>query len=159
VRKFIVPIQPQYHDVLLPDYSPHQARLFAAHNNVGNAIKLAYLCHAPTNAIRPGDILLFYRTIDEKAVTSIGVVDKFKVLQDAAEIASLVSRRTVYSQGEIEAMAAKQTKVILFRLVGHLPQQVSYTQLQRDCDIAGPIQSIRRVQDAQFIKILNAAGQ
>lgn len=159
VRKFIVPIQPQYHDVLLPDYSPHQARLFAAHNNVGNAIKLAYLCHAQTNAIRPGDILLFYRTIDEKAVTSIGVVDKFKVLQDAAEIASLVSRRTVYSQEEIEDMAATQTKVILFRLVEHLPRQVSYTQLQRDCDIAGPIQSIRRVQDAQFTKILNAAGR
>ena len=92
-------------------------------------------------------------------MTSIGVVDKFKVLQDAAEIASLVSRRTVYSQAEIEAMAATQTKVILFRLVEHLPQQVSYTQLQRDCDIAGPIQSIRRVQDAQFTKILNSAGR
>ena len=159
VRKFIVPIQPQYHDILLPDYRPHQGRLFAAHDNVGNAIKLAYLCHAPMNAIKPGDILLFYRTLDEKAVTSIGVVDKFKVLQDAAEIASLVSRRTVYSQAEIEAMAARQTKVILFRLVEHLPQQVSYTQLRRDCDIAGSIQSIRRVQDAQFTKILNAAGR
>lgn len=159
VQKFIVPIQPQYHDVLLPDYSPHQKRLFAANNNIGNAIKLAYLCHAPTNSIKPGDVLLFYRTTDEKAVTSIGVVDKFKVLQDAAEIASLVSRRTVYSQEEIEAMAATQTKVILFRLVKHLPRQVSYKQLQQDCNIAGPIQTIRRVQDDQFIKVLNAAGR
>lgn len=159
VQKFIVPIQPRYHDVLLPDYRPHQARLFSGHNNVGNAIKLAYLCHAPTNSIRPGDILLIYRTSDEKAVTSIGVVDKFKVLQDAAEIASLVSRRTVYSQAEIEAMAATLTKVILFRLVENLPQQVSYTQLQRDCDIAGPIQSIRKVRDAQFIKVLKTAGR
>lgn len=159
VQKFIVPIRPQYHDILLSDYNPRQGRLFAATNNVGNAIKLAYLCHAPTNSITPGDILLFYRTIDEKAVTSIGVVDKFKVLQDAAEIASLVRRRTVYSQEEIEAMAATQTKVILFRLAEHLPQQVSYTQLQRDCNIAGPIQSIRRVQDDQFTKILSAAGR
>ena len=103
--------------------------------------------------------MLFYRTTDEKAVTSIGVVDKFKVLQDAAEIASLVSRRTVYSQEEIEAMAATQTKVILFRLVKHLPRQVSYKQLQQDCNIAGPIQTIRRVQDDQFIKVLNAAGR
>lgn len=157
VQKFIVPIQPRYHDVLFPDYCPHQGRLFAGNNSVGNAIKLAYLCHAPTNSISPGDILLFYRTLDEKAVTSIGVVDKFKVLQDAAEIASLVSRRTVYSHAEIEAMAAKQTKVILFRLVEHLSQQVSYTRLQRDCDIASPIQSIRRVQDEQFSKVINAA--
>jgi hypothetical protein len=120
---------------------------------------LAYLCHAPTNAIKPGDVLLFYRTLDEKAVTSIGVVDRFDVLNDPAKIASLVSRRTVYSQSEIEKMAANPTKVILFRLMEHLPRQVSYIQLQKDCGIKGPIQSIRRVQDDQFAKILNAAGR
>jgi GNAT superfamily N-acetyltransferase len=159
VQKFVIPIQPQYHNLLLPDYSPLQGQLFASHNNVGNAIKLAYLCHAPTNAIKPGDVLLFYRTLDEKAVTSIGVVDRFDVLNDPAKIASLVSRRTVYSQSEIEKMAANPTKVILFRLMEHLPRQVSYIQLQKDCGIKGPIQSIRRVQDDQFAKILNAAGR
>lgn len=159
VQKFLIPIQPQYHDLLLPDYCPQQGQLFASHNNIGNAIKLAYLCHAPTNAIKPGDVLLFYRTLDEKAVTSIGVVDRFDVLNDPAKIASLVSRRTVYSQSEIEKMAASPTKVILFRLMEHLPRQVSYINLQKDCGIKGPIQSIRRVQDDQFAKILNAAGR
>jgi GNAT superfamily N-acetyltransferase len=159
VQKFVIPIQPQYHNLLLPDYSPLQGQLFASHNNVGNAIKLAYLCHAPTNAIKPGDVLLFYRTLDEKAVTSIGVVDRFDVLNDPAKIASLVSRRTVYSQSEIEKMAANPTKVILFRLMEHLPRKVSYIQLKKDCGIKGPIQSIQRVQDDQFAKILNAAGR
>jgi len=159
VQKFLVPIRPVYHDILLPDYSPPQGRLFRVQNNAGNAIKLAYLCHAPTNSIMPGDVLLFYRTNDEKAVTSVGVVDKFKTLQDAAEIASLVSRRTVYSQREIEDMATTPTKVILFRLVEHFPRQVSYDQLQRGCGVAGPIQSIRKIQDDQFSRILNAAGR
>lgn len=159
VQKFIVPIRPQYHDILLPDYNPHQGRLFVVQNNAGNAIKLAYLCHAPTSSIVPGDVLLFYRTIDEKAVTSVGIVDNFKTLQDAAEIASLVSRRTVYSLSEIEEMAATATKVILFRLVEHLPKQVSYAQLQQACGVAGPIQSIRKIQDDQFSKILSAAGR
>lgn len=157
VQKFVVPIQPQYHDILFPDYSPPQGRLFQVQNSAGNAIKLAYLCHAQTNSINPGDVLLFYRTTDEKALTSVGIVDKFKVLRDAAEIASLVSRRTVYSQDEIERMAAKQTKVMLFRLIGHLPNAVSYDQLQRDCAIAGPIQSIRKIQDAQFEKVIRVA--
>lgn len=159
VQKFIVPILPQYHQTLFPDYRPQQGLLFGVHNSVGNAIKLAYLCHAQTNAIRVGDVLLFYRTQDEKAITTIGVVDKFEVLQDAAEIASLVSRRTVYSQEEIETMAHKQTKVILFRSVEHLSRPVSYAQLQRDCGIAGPIQSIRQVHDDQFSKVLTAAGR
>lgn len=159
VQKFIVPVRPQYHDILFPDYNPHQGRLFTSNNSVGNAIKLAYLCHAPTNSIMPGDVLLFYRTADEKAVTSIGIVDKFEILQDAARIAGLVSRRTVYSQKDIEEMTTSPTKVILFRLVEHLPQQVSYTQLQGVCGIPGSIQTIRKVRDEQFARILNVAGR
>lgn len=159
IQKFIVPIQPRYHDILLPDYSPKQGRLFGVENSAGNAIKLAYLCHAQTNSIAPGDVLLFYRTVDEKAITSIGVVDNFKTLERAEEIASLVSRRTVYSLQEIDEMATSLTKVILFRLVEHLPTQVNYAQLQQGCGIKGPIQSIRKIQDDQFNKVLKAAGR
>lgn len=159
IQKFIVPIQPQYHDTLLPDYHPHQGRLFGVANSAGNAIKLAYLCHAQTNSVKPGDILLFYRTVDEKALTSIGVVEDFIASQDAAAIARLVSRRTVYSREDIEEMAVKPTKVILFRLLEHLPHQVNYQQLQRDCGVAGPIQSIRMIQHDQFTRILIAAGR
>lgn len=51
VQKFIVPIQPQYHNILLPDYSPQQGQLFGAHSNIGNAIKLAYLCGSSSIAL------------------------------------------------------------------------------------------------------------
>ncbi|MBK8762002.1 MAG: GNAT family N-acetyltransferase [Sulfuritalea sp.] len=159
IQKFIVPIQPQYHDTLLPDYHPHQSRLFGVENSAGNAIKLAYLCHAQSNSLRPGDLLLFYRTVDEMALTSIGVVENFTTSQNSAAIASLVSRRTVYSREDIEKMAAKPTKVILFRLLEHLPRQVSYAQLQQGCGVAGPIQSIRKIQHDQFTRILTAAGR
>lgn len=159
IQKFIVPIQPHYHDTLLPDYQPHQNRLFEGENSAGNAIKLAYLCHAQTKSIRPGDVLLFYRTVDEMALTSIGVVEHFFASQNAATIASLVSRRTVYSRDEIEQMASRPTKVILFRLLEHLPHQVSYMKLQRDCGITGPFQSIRKIEHDQFKKILVAAGR
>lgn len=158
VRKFIIPIKPTFHDTLFPDYHPHQQRLFAPPSSVGNAIKLAYLCHAQTNAISAGDIVLFYRTGDEKAATSIGVVDRFDVLDDAARIASLVSRRTVYSQRQIVELATRRTKVILFRLVEHLPDPVPYARLQHE-GIVGPIQSIRELQDDAFSRVLAAAGR
>lgn len=156
VQKFLIPIQPQFHEALFPDYSPVQPRLFGSTGSVGNAIKLAYLCHAQTNSIKSGDVVLFYRTVDEKAVTSIGIVDRFEVLADAARIASLVSRRTVYDIDEIDKMAVRPTKVILFRLVGHLPHPVSYDRLQRECFVSGPIQSIRKVSDASFSRVLSA---
>nr|WP_240991233.1 GNAT family N-acetyltransferase [Cupriavidus taiwanensis] len=157
VQKFLVPIQPHFHEILFPDYSPLQPRLFAPTGNVGNAIKLAYLCHAQTNSILPGDVLLFYRTGDEKAVTSLGVVERFEVSSDGAQIASLVSRRTVYSISEIDELTYKATKIILFRLVGHLPTVVPYDRLLLDEVVTGPIQSIRKVSDVAFSRVLSAS--
>jgi hypothetical protein len=159
VQKFLIPIQPHYHDTLFPDYNPHQQRLFRPIGNVGNAIKLAYLCHAQTNAIKAGDVVLFYRTLDEMAVTSVGVVDRFEVLEDSARIASLVSRRTVYSLAEIDEMAKRRTKVVLFRLVGHLTNSVPYDRLLGDNVVSGPIQSIRRLSDDAFSRVLTAGGR
>jgi GNAT superfamily N-acetyltransferase len=157
IQKFLVPIKPHYHRILFPDYAAVQQGLFAPTGSVGNAIKLAYLCHAPTNSVRPGDVLLFYRSEDEKAVTSIGVVEQFEVSADGAQIASLVSRRTVYSIGEIDELAKKRTKVILFRLIGHLSAPVPYGKLMQDGVVNGPIQSIRKVSDVSFSRVLTAS--
>lgn len=159
VQKFLIPIQPHFHETLFPDYQPIQPRLFDSSSNIGNAIKLAYLCHAQTKSINVGDLVLFYRTDDEKSVTSIGVVDRFEVLDDAARIASLVSRRTVYAIEQIDEMAKRPTKVILFRLVKHLPKPVSYDRLQREHVVSGPIQSIRKITDESFSRVLAAADR
>lgn len=159
VQKFLIPIQPHFHEMLFPDYKALQSRLFGSASNVGNAIKLAYLCHAQTNAIKVGDVVLFYRTEDEKAVTSVGVVDRFEVLEDAARIASLVSRRTVYDIQQIDELAKRPTKVILFRLVEHLPASVPYDRLLRERVVRGPIQSICKVSDDAFARVLAASDR
>ncbi|MFO1305612.1 MAG: GNAT family N-acetyltransferase [Burkholderiales bacterium] len=158
VQKFLVPIQPRYHDILFPDFVMAQRRLFQPTGHVGNAIRLAYLCHAQSKSIRPGDVLLFYRSGDERIVTSIGVVDRFEISQDGAEIASLVSRRTVYSLAEIENLARQPTKVILFRLIRHFSNPISYEQMLGDSILSGPIQSIRKVDDVAFSSIIAKSG-
>lgn len=158
VQKFLVPIQHEFHRILFPDYHALQPLLFATRGSVGNAIKLAYLCHAATKQIRPGDVLLFYKSEDEQAVTSLGVVDQFAVLSDAASIAALVSRRTVYSIKEIADMATRPTKVILFRLVKHFPAQASLKRLLGDGVVAGNIQSITKISDDAFSRVLAATG-
>jgi hypothetical protein len=58
VAKFIVPIRSKYHRVLFPDYAAaggDQLALFKSENPAGNAIKLAYLCHAQTKTMTSGD--------------------------------------------------------------------------------------------------------
>jgi len=158
VQKFLVPIKQDFHRILFPDYQALQSELFAPQGSVGNAIKLAYLCHAASNQIGPGDVLLFYRSEDEQAVTSLGVVDQFAVLSDAASIAAMVSRRTVYSIKDIEDMATRPTKVILFRLVKHFPAPPALKRLLDDGVVAGNIQSITKISDDAFSRVLAAAG-
>lgn len=153
VQKFLVPIQPQYHQILFPDLA-RQAQLFGGSSVAGNAIKQAYLCKAPTNQVRAGDVVLFYRTTDEKTVTSIGIVERYEVHKNALNIMQLVSRRTVYSQTEIETMAKTSTKVMLFRLIGHFDKPISYINLTQENIVSGPIQSITKISDDSFFRIL-----
>lgn len=153
VQKFLIPIQPQYHQILFPDLA-RQGQLFSGNSIAGNAIKQAYLCKAQTNQVKPGDIVLFYRTGDEKAITTLGVVERYEVHVDATNIMQIVSRRTVYSQRDIEMMAKTPTKVMLFRLANHFHFSIPYSALTRQGVVTGPIQSITKISDDSFSRIL-----
>lgn len=158
VGKYIVPIQPEYHRILFPDYeSPadKQLALFRPPDIAGNAIKLAYLSHAQTKQMKPGDILLFYRSRDERAVTSLGVVEEYDTTKDAGIIAGRVKRRTVYSMEEIEEMASKPTRVMLFRLVKHLIHPRSQHWLEENGIIKGAPQSITKLSHEAFERVID----
>lgn len=162
VGKFIVPIRPEYHRILFPDYdSPadRQQALFRPSNTAGNAIKLAYLCHSQTKGIKPGDVVLFYRSGDERSITSLGIVEDYQTLSDAAEIARLVSRRTVYSMQDIEHIASKPSKVMLFRLVKHFNLPPSHDWLLDNQIVKGNFQSIRALGADAYTKILEYANR
>lgn len=161
VNKYVIPIQPEFHQVLFPDYkseSDRQMLLFQHVNSVGNAIKLAYLCHAQTKQMSAGDIALFYRSGDEKAITSIGVVEEYKTLDDPMVIAQMVSRRTVYTMDQIKQMSQKSTKVMLFRLVSHFDEPVNFAWLRSNNVVKGSIQSIQLINNEAFERVIEHAG-
>lgn len=115
LKKFIVPIKPEYHCRLFPELE-NQLRIFDEINVPGNAIKKAYLCHSHLKKINSGDILLFYRSHDLKKITSIGIVDQKPIhTQNIEDIIRLVGNRTVYSYDEIALMTRRPILVILFR--------------------------------------------
>ncbi len=158
ITKYIVPIQPKYHEILFPD-GQIQLDIFRFGNVgtgqvAGNAIRQAYLCHARIGGITPGDVLLFYRSKDQKSITSVGVIEKVGDYNRFDDIVQLVSKRTVYSHGEIHEMAKKKTKVILFRLVQHLSGPIPFNWLKKKGVVKGPIQTIRRIKDESFIEII-----
>lgn len=161
IRKFIVPILPAFHDILFPDWMAPGQALPANHpqRHVGNAIKLAYLSNSQSKLPRPGDLVLFYRSHDQKAITTLGVVERYEWMSEADEIAQVVSRRTVYTDAQIASLTRDGTKVMLFRLIKHLENPVPLGQLLAYPRIVnGYIQSITHVTDDSFSRILTAAN-
>jgi GNAT superfamily N-acetyltransferase len=159
VQKFLVPIKPEYHNILFPDYEVPGRALPVEHpqRHVGNAIKLAYLCHSLSNLPRPGDIVVFHRSRDMKAVTTLGVIESYVCSNSADEIAGIVSRRTVYTDRQIETIAERPTKVMLFRLIGHFDIPVPFAELKRMRVLTGPPISITQITDESFSRILRAS--
>lgn len=166
VQKFIVPILPAFHRILFPDWKVPGGALPAGHplRNVANAIKLAYLSNSLSKLPQPGDVVLFYRSHDHKAITTLGVIERYEAMGQADEIARLVSRRTVYTEAQIADMTSRnvrgETKVMLFRLIKHFDTPVTYQQLKRPLHVvSGPIQSITHISDESFSRILAAADR
>ena len=154
---YIVPIQPQYHRVLFPEIEC-QPDLFCTNNeSAGNSIKQAYLCKTPTKSIKPGDILFFYRTGDEKAITTYGIVDQFHIESDPEKIMQWVSKRTVFNYKEIKELATSEVKVILFRFIGHLEEKITFSKLKQTEIVNGSIQSITQLKKDKIGLIIHEA--
>ncbi|WKZ33151.1 MAG: PIN domain-containing protein [Thermodesulfobacteriota bacterium] len=152
VKKYIVPIRPKFHGILFPEIEPQPSLIVGS--TAGNAIKQAYLCHARIHGISPGDILLFYRSQDLRAITSLGIVELSTDLQELEKIIQIVSKRTVYTFTDIKKMAEKKTKVILFRLSEHFSLPISYKWLITNEVVRGNIQTIRGISHESFTKIM-----
>jgi rRNA-processing protein FCF1 len=165
VNKFVIPIQPKWHERLFTDYNRtrvgdkrkkgRQPTLieFAGQFIIeGNTIKKSYICHAPSKKITAGDILLFYRSGDEKAITSLGVVEKVcKGKHTPDEIAQIVGSRSVYLSPEIANLAQKSTLVILFTFHFHLPNQLKYIDLENWGVLKGPPQRLMEISHDKYL--------
>ncbi len=162
VKKHIVPIKPIYHDRLFTSYPKRQSTINEHMKKFiieGNTIKKAYLSNASIKKIRSGDILLFYRSEDERAIVSLGVVEEIKYnLRNKDKIANLVGKRTVYSFSEIEEISRKPTMVILFIHHFHFKKLIAYNFLEEHRILRGPPQTITEIKHNKYLIIKKKGG-
>jgi hypothetical protein len=155
-RSFVIPIIPKWHSMLFPDspaeipYSqmPLPGMDVESDNHPsGNALRKAYLCNSNTEALEAGDILLFYRSHDLKAVTTLGVVESAIRSADPQEIMTYVGRRTVYRPDEIVRMcrSVRGVLAILFRQDRFIEPPWQLDELQANGVLRGWPQTIVRV--------------
>lgn len=151
----LVPIRPAYHEDLFPDISDLSGGLFANDPTMlspqSNTIKKAYICNANTGAIKPGDLLFFFRTKDRKSVQVVGVVETAKRTDDINLAMSMVAKRTVYSRDQLSELLTggkRGALVILFRLVRYI-EPITAEKLEL-AGVKGPYQTIRGVDATIF---------
>ena len=146
IAPYMVPIRPEYHKVLFPE-AEQQLDIISGRNPFGNAIRKAYLCHANVRTIRPGDVLLFYRSVDLQALRCVGVAEDTLVSKHPQEIARFVGQRTVYGYNEIVQMCGKaEVLAILFRHARTLDSPQALSVLKGSGVLKSAPQSIARMR-------------
>ena len=162
VGKYLVPIRKNYHERLFPDISDFRKSLLGdcpeMYGPESNTIRKAYLCKAGVSGIVPGDLLLFYRSLDRHSVEVLGVVEDIKRLTDRDKILQMVKGRTVYQIREIENLICSNSRgilVICFDLIRYFDKQVGLDEL-RKMGLSHP-QSICRLSDENYTAIMEAS--
>lgn len=161
VKKFIVPIRPQYHSRLFTNYKDRQIELAESAGYFiveGNTIRKAYICNSRIKQMAQGDVILFYVS-ERRQLISVGVTEAvYGGLQDYRDIIKLVGKRTVYSVEEMQSIARKPSLVILFWQYWHIPQPLSYLRLKGMGILKGPPRSIMRISEKDYSLIKEAGG-
>jgi hypothetical protein len=163
VKKFIVPILPVYHNKLFTDYSNRQITLTEYADEFvieGNTIKKAYLSHSNIKRMRRGDLILFYRSEDEQAITSLGVVEAvYSGVEDVGQILQLTGKRTVFSRGEIvKWVEHSPVSVFLFRHHFHLKSPIGLARLIDGQVIKAAPQSAMEISNEEYARIKDMGG-
>jgi hypothetical protein len=149
VRKFCVPIQPDYHRRLFPEIAfgaelplfPSSAfSSMLSHGSArtpGNTIRKVYLCRAKITRPRPGDLVFFYMSKDQayaasQSITTVGVVEQVANITSTEELIKQTAKRSVFSAQDLTGMApspVSPVKMIDFLLVGHSQPSVPLATL------------------------------
>jgi len=163
VKKHIIPIRPEYHEKLFLEYRNRTPSLFEQAGNLiieGNTIKKAYICHTVSRKIRPGDVLLFYRSWDNKELTSICTVeDIFHKIKKYEEIIKIVGKRSVYTKDDLfDILKQSPATIIIFFLHFELKRYISLHNLQEAGIVRRAPQSVMEISNERYQQILKIGG-
>jgi len=103
---YFVPIYPKYHTELFPDsiLKTESPTDFIENEPHRNAICKSYISHSHFRDLKPGDLIVFYRTggYYEGVATTIGIVEKtITDIKNANELIEICKKRTVFKNEEL----------------------------------------------------------
>ncbi|UQZ34583.1 N-acetyltransferase [Paenibacillus sp. PK3_47] len=167
-NKFILGIYPEFHTRLFPD-SILNNESFDVIEDVSytNSIHKVYLSGNPVTIMRPGDIVVIYRTTDRpgqarfrSVATSICVVEEVRRIRNFGDVGEFLSYCKPYSvYTEEELLTQFEIKKYVIKMTYNLALTRRLTNgLLRDLEIDSHYWGFFRLEDAGFDKILEYGG-
>lgn len=167
-NKFISPIFPRYHTTLLPDSKLNNENKidFLSREPHKYALQKVYISWAPGNGVKPGDIILFYRTGQEgtkkktSVVTTVAIVDEIiSDIHSQEELLSLCQIRSVFSVEDLKRFwreHRRNLKILKFIFVKSLTKRLTLGYFWEHNIVPAPSgsRSFMRLSDAQYDQIM-----
>lgn len=171
-RKFIVAIYPDYHTELLPDsiLRTESAADFSDNRPNRNAISKVYVSRSLKRGLRPGDVVVFYRTRPEgksaryhSVATTIGIVQEvIDNITTLAEFLEACRKRSVFTDEELAEHWNYASKlrpfVVNFLFVYSLPRRPNLKELTESGIIAEAPRGFEPMTDDEFTKLMEITG-
>lgn len=171
-RKFIVPIWPDYHTELLPDsiLRNEDPDNFEGNRPNRNALRKVYISRSIERSMKPGDLVVFYRTGQPGAsayhtavATTLGVIEKVTAnIVDLQQFISLCRKRSVFTDEKLaQFWNYSQTNrpfVVNFIHTHSFPKRPNRRALLEAGAIPRePFRGFEQLSDSQFKTLLQLA--
>ncbi|MGE4232050.1 MAG: GNAT family N-acetyltransferase [Bacteriovoracia bacterium] len=156
IKKFVIPIQSQFHDALFPEVTPQPtlAGLPTGDSVPENTIRKVYLSHSRITTLEPGSLIYFYRSSPEQYIHTFAIIERARRLSDMDSLAAAIGKRSVYSTDEVEKMIEKEVLVIDFRLIAHSEKPIELAELTKTAIFnQRPPQSIMELPHERYQKL------
>jgi len=170
-RKFIVPIYPDYHTELLPDsiLRTESPESFVENKPNRNAIRKVYISRSHRRDMRPGDIVVFYRTASggsghhTSVATTLGIIESVVTpVASLEEFIRLCRKRSVFSDTELKThwdyYAGLKPFVVKFMYVYSFPKRPNLALLKHENIIAEAPRGFDEISDAAFLKLIEISN-
>jgi len=170
VRKFIVPIHPEYHTDLFPDsiLKTESPLDFIENQPFRNAISKVYISRSFNRGLRRGDIIVFYRTggYYKSVVTTLGIAeDVHTSIKDVNHFIRLCRKRSVFSDEKLkeqwEMYPNNRPFVVKFLYVYSFPKRINLKRLIElgiIKDTSSAPRGFEEISDESFKKIIKETG-
>ena len=126
-RKFVLSIYPDFHTRLFPDsILNNESYDIVKDVSHTNSINKVYICFMDVSSIRPGDIIVIYRTSDQvgrayfrSVITSVCVVTELKTRDSFSflkEYLDYCAPHSVFSQSELTQYYSRKGKLAVIKM-------------------------------------------